>query len=200
MNKQDILQCVVQQFHTVVLATADQNKPMTCVMDMMDHDQDNLYFLTAVGKRLYDRLLRNPYVSLSVFKGQDTLSSYAISIQGIAQETQYKTISELFEKNPYMWSIYPTKESQSVLRVFRLKCLWGEWFDLRTKPVTRFSFGSPGEIYRISEVCTLCGKCQAVCPQSCIVQETTKYKIEQNHCLHCGKCMEVCPVHAVERS
>ena len=49
------------------------------------------------------------------------------------------------------------------------------------------------------EKCNGCGKCLAVCPQSCIEAETLPASILQEHCLHCGNCYDVCPAGAVER-
>ena len=40
------------------MATVDENGlPVTCAIDMMDSDENGLYFLTAKGKGFYDRLL-----------------------------------------------------------------------------------------------------------------------------------------------
>lgn len=51
------LKYIVEQIHSTVVATVDENGlPVTCVIDMMDYDEDGLYFLTAKGKRFYDRL------------------------------------------------------------------------------------------------------------------------------------------------
>ena len=112
-------------------------------------------------------------------------------------------IPELFEKNPYMWEIYPTEESRHALTVFQLYEGSGECFDLSKKPIERasFTFGNAKtnpEGYFITDACIGCGSCTVVCPQNCI-RERTPFEIEQQHCLHCGNCLTICPVGAVEK-
>ncbi len=137
-------------------------------------------------------------------KGEDTISSVAVSIRGKVRELGYDKISELFEKNPYMHEIYPTEESMHALTVFQIYEGTGEWFDLSKKPIERifFTFGGAlkkSEGYFITDACIGCGNCVAVCPQNCIITDNNSYIIEQEHCLHCGNCMTACSVGAVER-
>ena len=74
------LKYLVEEIHTTVMATVDNNGlPVTCAIDIMDYDDSGLYFLTAKGKSLYDRLTRKGYVALTGMKGNDTLSCVAIS-------------------------------------------------------------------------------------------------------------------------
>lgn len=106
--------------------------------------------------------------------------------------------------NPYMREIYPTPESQKALTVFLLYEGNGEWFDLSKKPIERFAFSfgqeeAAPERYFITEACTGCRACEAVCPQNCIDFTSIPAVIRQEHCLHCGNCMEVCPQRAVIR-
>ena len=47
MNYQEY---IVNTIHTVIAATTDKNGlPVTCAIDIMDCDDDGLYFLTAKG-------------------------------------------------------------------------------------------------------------------------------------------------------
>ena len=115
-----------------------------------------------------------------------------------------KKISKLFEKNKYMYEIYPTIESRQALTVFQIYEGNGEWFDLSKKPIERanFTFGNAFQErsgYFITNSCIGCNKCVEVCPQNCIISDSIPYVIEQNHCLHCGNCFRVCPIEAVER-
>jgi len=137
------------------------------------------------------------------------MTSVAVSVRGKVRELGYDRIPELFEKNPYMRTIYPTEESMKALTVFQIYEGTGEWFDLSRKPIERasFTFGSEKaeqaaknpEGYYITDACIGCGSCAAVCPQSCIITDSAPHVIEQEHCLHCGNCLEACPVGAVER-
>lgn len=198
---------LVEQIHTTIVATVDDDGlPVTAAIDMMDYDENSLYFLTAKGKGFYDRLKKRGFLAFTALKGEDTMSSVALSVRGKVRELGFEKIPELFEKNPYMHQIYPTKESMQALTVFQICEGTGEWFDLSKKPIERasFTFGeSPVENkpegYFITDVCIGCGSCTAVCPRNCIMTDGIPYVIEQEHCLHCGNCMTACPVGAVVR-
>ncbi|MEE1181958.1 MAG: hypothetical protein UHY90_06855 [Treponema sp.] len=176
MTAKEILKFIETQIHTVIIASVDQdNFPVTCAIDIMDSDESSLYFLTACGKGFYKRLISNSHISLTGIKGKYTMSRVAVSIQGIVEENGTERLPLLLQKNPYMNEIYPTKESQKALTVFKLTKGYGEWFDLSKKPIERISFslGKSSEekkyaAYTINEKCTNCKKCQNVCPQSCI--------------------------------
>ena len=205
MKTAEYLSYVVNEIHTTVVATVDdEGLPVTAAIDMMDCDENSLYFLTAKGKGFYDRLIKRGFLALTAMKGKDTMSSAAVSIRGRVRELGYDKIPELFAKNPYMHDIYPTEEAMRALTVFRIYEGTGEWFDLSKKPIERASFTFGGaaqkpEGYFITDACIGCGSCAAVCPQNCINAERIPYVIEQGHCLHCGNCFTACPVGAVKR-
>lgn len=205
METKDYFSFLVNEIHTTVVATVDEEGlPVTAAIDMMDYDENSLYFLTAKEKGFYDRLVKQGFLAFTALKGEDTMSSVALSVCGRVRELGYDKIPELFEKNPYMHEIYPTEESMHALTVFQIYEGTGEWFDLREKPIERasFSFGNAEkklEGYFITDVCMGCGSCAAVCPQNCIIMDGIPYVIEQKHCLHCGNCFEACPVGVVER-
>ena len=57
VNTNKILYFLEQQIHSVIMATVDDSGlPVTCAIDIMDSDEKGLYFLTAKGKRFYNRL------------------------------------------------------------------------------------------------------------------------------------------------
>lgn len=205
MDTKDYLAYVVRQIHTTIVATVDDDGlPVTAAIDMMDSDEDSLYFLTAKGKGFYDRLVKRGFLALTAMRGEDTLSSVAVSIRGKVRELGYGRIPELLEKNPYMYAIYPTEQAQRALTAFQIYEGTGEWFDLSRKPIERASFVFGGakqsrEGFFITDACIGCGSCVAVCPQNCIKQDSTPFVIVQEHCLHCGNCLAECPVSAVEK-
>ncbi|SFB38165.1 Uncharacterized protein, pyridoxamine 5'-phosphate oxidase (PNPOx-like) family [Acetitomaculum ruminis DSM 5522] len=205
METKEYLKYIVEEIHTTIVATVDdEGLPVTAAIDMMDYDNDSLYFLTAKGKGFYDRLTKRQFLALTAMKGEDTMSSIAVSIRGKVRDLGYGKIPELFKKNPYMHQIYPTEESMKALTVFQIYEGTGEWFDLSKKPIERESF-TIGKVeirhegYFIKDDCIGCGSCLSVCPQSCIVTARIPYVIEQEHCLHCGNCMSACPTGAVVR-
>ena len=205
METKECLKYIVEEIHTAIVATVDdEGLPVTAAIDMMDYDNDSLYFLTAKGKGFYDRLIKRQFLSFTAMKGEDTMSSVAVSIRGKVRELGYDKIPELFKKNPYMHQIYPTEESMKALTVFQIYEGTGEWFDLSKKPIERasFNFGKveiKREGYFVTDNCIGCGNCLSVCPQSCIITTRIPYVIEQEHCLHCGNCMSACPTGAIIR-
>jgi uncharacterized pyridoxamine 5'-phosphate oxidase family protein len=205
MTVQQYLSYIVNDIHRTIVATVDdKGLPVTCAIDMMDADENSLYFLTAKGKSFYDRLIKREFLAFTAMKGEDTMTSVAVSVRGKVRELGFDKIPELFEKNPYMKEIYPTEESRRALTVFQIYEGSGEWFDLSKKPIERasFAFGKAEESpegYEITDACIECSSCLDVCPQNCIESDTIPYAIEQEHCLHCGNCHTVCPVGAVTK-
>ncbi|MGM9658536.1 MAG: 4Fe-4S binding protein [Eubacteriales bacterium] len=203
MEITDYLRFIVGEIHTTVVATVDeQGLPVTCAVDMMDSDENSLYFLTAKGKSFYERLKRGSYLSLTGIKGEATMTRTAISLRGKVRELDTQSANALFDKNPYMYEIYPTEESRSAIRVFQLYEGNGEWFDLSKKPIERtsFIFGGAEKIqegYYVTDKCIGCKLCYSKCPQKCIDIGVKPVVINQSHCLHCGNCFEICPMRAI---
>lgn len=203
METKDYFRYIVNEIHTVVIATVDdEGFPITAAIDIMDADDNNLYFLTAKG--FYNRLKKKKFLAFTGMKGEDTMSRVAVSVRGRVIELGYEKIPQLFEKNKYMYEIYKTEESRQALSVFQIYEGNGEWFDLSKKPIERasFVFGKEDKEIRgyfITDNCIGCNKCVELCPQNCIITDKIPCIIEQNHCLHCGNCLTVCPVSAVER-
>ena len=118
MKYTDYFAYVVNEIHSVIAATTDENGlPITCAIDMMDFDENGLYFLTAKGKNFYQRLKTNQYIAFTGMKGEDTMSRIALSVRGNVVEVGAGRLSELFEKNPYMYEIYSTEQSLQALYV-----------------------------------------------------------------------------------
>ena len=203
MQTTDYLKYIVENIHTVIVATVDKDGlPVTSAIDMMDFDESGLYFLTARGKSFYSRLKDKEYIALTGIKGEDTMSCTAVSVRGRVKELGADHLPALFKKNPYMNDIYPTEQSRRALTVFKIYEGGGEWFDLSKKPIERasFYFGKAEkhiEGYFITDECIGCASCTEVCPQSCISSDNIPFKIEQEHCLHCGNCEEICPAKAI---
>lgn len=205
MNTSEYLHYVVEQIHTTILATVDDSgNPFTCAVDMMDTDGSSLFFLTGRGKFLYDRLASHNQIALSGLKGSDTMHCVSVSIRGSVRELGQEKIPELFEKNKYMYEIYPEEKSRGSLTVFQIYEGEGELFDLSKKPIERasFSFGKKSlrtSGFFVNNTCIGCKMCYSVCPQKCIDISKKPSVIMQEHCLHCGACISVCPVHAIEK-
>ena len=205
MKAKDYLKYIADEIHTVVFATGDKDgRPVTCAIDIMDSDENCLYFLTAKGKGFYDRLKNNENIAFTAIKGNDTLSCEAVSVRGKAEEIGKSLIPALFSKNPYMEKIYPNEQSRDALTVFKITEGTGEWFDLSKKPIERESFSFGGARaeesgYFVTQKCIGCKFCYSKCPQKCIDITKKPVVIEQEHCLRCGNCYEICPMRAIEK-
>ena len=56
MEAKDYLHYISDVIHRTIVATVDdEGLPVTAAIDMMDSDENGLYFLTAKGKGFYDR-------------------------------------------------------------------------------------------------------------------------------------------------
>lgn len=205
MEAEEYLRFIVDEMHTTVVATVDDaGFPVTCAIDMMESDENGLYFLTAKGKGFYERLKKRGFLSLTGIKGEDTLSCVSISVRGRVRELGVEKVKELFLKNQYMDEIYPSESSRGAICVFQIYEGTGEWFDLSQRPIERavFSFGGARESrkgYFVTDRCIGCRLCYSQCPQRCIDVSGRPASIHQSHCLRCGNCFKICPVRAIER-
>lgn len=197
------LELLSREIHSTVVATSDdKGAPVTCVIDMMDADENGLYFLTAKGKSFYTRLKQDERLSVSGMKGRSTMDTVAVTVNGRAREIGPDRLSVLFEKNPYMKDIYPTEGSRAALTVFQVYEGTGELFDLSKLPPKRAAFAFGGATaqdkgYIVTDPCIGCKLCYARCPQKCIDITRKPVVIRQENCLRCGNCYEVCPARAV---
>ena len=72
METKDYLSYIVNKIHRTIVATVDdEGLPVTAAIDMMDNDDQSLYFLTAKGKNFYDRLLKRGFLALTAMKGEE---------------------------------------------------------------------------------------------------------------------------------
>ena len=200
MTRNDYLKLLVEDIHSTTIATIGADgHPQTRVIDMMLWDEKGVYFLTARGKAFYAKLMEQGYIALSATK--DKIS---VSLRGRIQNIGSEKLDEIFEKNPYMQSIYPG-DTRSALEVFRLYEATGEFFDIRDPAhivrdsitIGKATQETPG--YYVGVRCTGCGICVRVCPQNCIDASRVPAVIDQRHCLHCGRCAEFCPRQAIEK-
>ncbi len=45
--------------------------------------------------------------------------------------------------------------------------------------------------------CTGCGLCDLYCPEGCVLQSETGYRIDYDYCKGCGICARECPAEAI---
>lgn len=166
MDTLKYLEYIVNEIHSTVVATVDDNGlPVTCAIDMMDYDEQGLYFLTAKGKKLYERLISRGYLSLTGMKGKDTMSCVAVSFGGKMNE------------------IYPNASSQTGF------ALGGDETVKRGYYVTDKCIGcklccskcpqkcidiSTKQVVIRQNSCLHCGNCFTVCPAEAVVKKNGK--------------------------
>ena len=200
METKDYLKILVEEIHSTTIATiGEDGHPQTRVIDMMLWDEKGVYFLTARGKAFYKQLMEQGYIALSATQGK-----ISISLRGKIKNIHEEKLDKIFEKNPYMKSIYPG-ETRAALEVFCLYAAQGEYFDIsEPSHVTRDSF-SIGDVqmhqngYFVGNGCIGCKLCYSVCPQKCIDISQIPVSIDQHRCLHCGRCAQICPKRAIEQ-
>lgn len=99
MTIREYFSFIVDEIHSTVIATVDDNDlPVTCAIDIMDFDENGLYFLTAKGKGFYDRLKKQGFIALTGMMGKDTLSCVAVSVRGKVREVGTTLLPTLFQK------------------------------------------------------------------------------------------------------
>ena len=81
MQTKEYLEYIVDHIHSTVFATVDsQGRPVTCAIDLMDYDENSLYFLTAKGKNFYDRLKANENIAFTAMKGRTGCPTCSVKI------------------------------------------------------------------------------------------------------------------------
>ena len=200
MTRNDYLKLLVEDIHSVTVATVGADgRPQTRIIDMMLWDDCGVYFLTAKGKAFHAQLTEQGFIALSAVKGK-----VSVSLRGKIKNIGSERLDEIFEKNPYMQSIYPGN-TRSALEVFCLYEAQGEYFDISDPAhVTRDSIiiGQAAAVqtgYFVGAGCIGCKLCYSVCPQKCIDISRKPVEIDRHRCLHCGRCAETCPKQIIER-
>jgi uncharacterized pyridoxamine 5'-phosphate oxidase family protein/NAD-dependent dihydropyrimidine dehydrogenase PreA subunit len=185
----------------VAFATVDQGgNPQVRNISAIHYEQDALYFLTAKGKNFCKELQQNCKVQILGYTKYKEMIRLSAQAEVVPSTEQKKWTDIIFTEQPYLANVYPGN-TREICIIFRIQDAEIEYFHMGVNPTFRESYaignGSVSQKgYRISEICTGCGVCADVCPQSCIGRGQP-YLIRQEHCLHCGNCFEHCPIKAI---
>lgn len=68
-------------------------------------------FILSYGERksFYNRLKKSEYLSFTGLKGETTMSRVSVSVHGKIRELGTQKAKKLFDKNKYIYEIYPAK-------------------------------------------------------------------------------------------
>ena len=92
MTAKDYLEYIVNQIHSTVVATVDENGlPVTCVIDMMYADENDLYF-----KRI---VFNKTKVDAYVYDNLKVTGKYDYLMSSIKSGTLKKVIYDLYQKD-----------------------------------------------------------------------------------------------------
>ena len=97
----DIETCLKKLGYVGVLdfATVDEDgAPQVRNISAIHYEGTTLYFLTARGKSFYNRLKKHQFLALTGIKGENTMTSVAVSIRGKVRELGYEKVPELLDK------------------------------------------------------------------------------------------------------
>jgi len=191
---------ILRDVKSVVISTVKDGIPQSRIIDIMDYDDGGIYFLTGKTKPFYRQLKRDKKVAVTGMNKEYV----QVRLVGDVHEIDITLIEKLFDKNPELEKLFPSRNENDSFSVFYLSNGKGEVFDLSGKENkmnrVRFAFGKDtvneaGCI--ITESCIECGKCKKVCPFDAI-SEGTPYVINPKLCDECGNCYYACPVSAID--
>lgn len=142
LSNDQFLQLILDCFQSVVFGTVDENgNPHTNVADIEIKDGGQLIFATTYQKAFYSRLKNHPHVSITALKGDETLNSVGLTLDGEAHETDRKYLDQIFATHPEMNQISANhSERRSLLRPFALMPFVGSIYDLRQQPIFQKAF------------------------------------------------------------
>ncbi len=189
---------LLREIKSVTISTTDGEKPYARIIDIMQVDEEGVYFSTLASKPFYKQLIANENISITAMN-KDYVQ---IRLEGKAVQLDDELIDQFRENNPAIVELFPNRDSG--WKAFRIADGKGEIFDLSGKEVKlkreRFSFGNAtvkiAGCY-IREDCIECGECIEECPFGAI-SVGSPYKIDENYCDECGICERLCPVKAID--
>lgn len=138
LTQDQFLDLIVNCFQSVVFATVDKNNnPISNVADIEIRDGNQLIFSTTYQKPFYQRLKNHPIISITTLKGDETMNSVSLTLNGTVHEVEQKYLDEIFAKRPEMKRISGENysERREILRPFAIIPNNGTVYDLRVSPI-----------------------------------------------------------------
>lgn len=127
---------MTDDIHNVVVSTIDEdNHPYAQVCDVLYHTKNKVYFMTKKGNDLFKCIKRAPELVITASKGDGTMESVRIAVQGEAHNVDHKYQAEIFVKNSYLNEIYAghLEEAKEYMHTIEVKVNQGSVYDIRVK-------------------------------------------------------------------
>lgn len=142
LTSDQFLSLFVDSFQSVIFGTVDDHgHPHTNVADIELKDGKQLIFATSYQKPFYQRLMNNKQVSITALRGNETLDSVGITLDGEVQPVSSSSIEQIFAHHPEMQQISSNfTERKALLRAFAIIPREGSVYDLRQNPIFQKHF------------------------------------------------------------
>ncbi|WP_300458083.1 4Fe-4S binding protein [Desulfobacula sp.] len=177
----------------------NETTPSNRIFDLNLLDDGHLYFGTAVGKPVYDELMKNPNAAVT----GTTEDWLMVKLSGEVSRTHsIEIMNKFYAVNPGTKALYA--KAPDAFKLFYFAKGHGELLHLyKPNKIIRFRFGfggiaPPPNRYAINSDCNSCGACAERCTTEAITPGD-RYAIDPKHCLECGACYDTCPVNAITK-
>ncbi|WP_372751832.1 pyridoxamine 5'-phosphate oxidase family protein [Labilibaculum sp.] len=132
---------ILNQHKDIALATVnDQGCPKVRIFQIMQLNDNDLFFSTAKNKEVYFQLRENPKVELVSWHNNVSIRIAGTASFDVPKETQEK----IFENSKTLHEIYQTCDNPN-LTFFRITIEWAKLLDLNATPPRREFFDRKDE-------------------------------------------------------
>ena len=127
---------ILNEHRDVAFATVnEQGSPKVRIFQIMELNEKELYFSTAINKEVYVQLKENPKVELVSWHENISIRVAGTAKFDVSEDMQ----KHIFETSKILQDIYHTANNPN-LTYFRLIIEWAELFDLNHIPPKREFF------------------------------------------------------------
>ena len=159
MTTADYLNYIVNEIHRTIVATVDEEGlPVTCAIDMMDCDEDSLYFLTAKGKAFYELFQKNPYMN-EIYPTEESRKALTVFQIYEGSGEWFDLSKKPIERASFTFGKTETAQSGYFINDNCIGC--GSCLEVCPQQCIDVS-KTPAVIHQ--ENCLHCGNCKYVCP------------------------------------
>ncbi len=101
MDVNSYLAILANEIHSVVIATIDENGlPTTRIIDIMLHDKQGVYFITAKGKAFYKQITKKTKKKLFIVERDNRRNRFDVQkidhLNGISKKYRHQKVSRNF--------------------------------------------------------------------------------------------------------